>query len=88
MDTEDVRGFFGFTYRTGEIVRLGDRVLVRRFLRRPLRATVVQIYDPLRPSPPKGDNDVGYHIQIENGTWGFVGSDDPSVIFVARDGIE
>mgnify|MGYP003575479206 CR=1 FL=1 len=78
------REFTGFTYRTGEVVQLGDRIEVRRFLRRPRRGRVVKIYDPSRPSPPWGDNDFGYGIEVEDGTWGLANSDDPTITFIGR----
>jgi hypothetical protein len=81
---QDVVAFTGFTYCSGEQVRLGDRVAVRRFLRRPLQPKVVQIYDPTRPSPPGGDNDIGFHIKIEDGSWGFCGSGDPRLTLISR----
>ena len=56
-------------YATGEEVRVGDRVRVRRLLRQPLEAVVESVYDPTKPSPPKGDNDMGFsvHASIHSG---------------------
>ena len=50
--------------QTSEQVRVGDKVLIRRRFRKPLSGIVTHVYDPSKPSPPRGENDYGVAIQI------------------------
>jgi hypothetical protein len=51
---------------TGIEVKMGDHVEVKyRFLWR--KGVVNYVYDPSKPSPPWGENDIGYGIKLENG---------------------
>lgn len=53
-------------YETGEEVRLGDRVRLRRWIRSPLEGVVDFVHDPTKPAPPKGDNDVGFSVRLND----------------------
>ena len=59
-------------YTDGQIVEIGDVVQIKRFIRAPLSGVVVSVYDPDKPSPPRGDNDYGCSIKLKDGTflWG------------------
>ena len=59
-------------YNDGQVVRMGDSVEVHRVLRKNVKGTVVAVYDPTKPSPPRGNNDYGVSIKLEDGTvlWG------------------
>lgn len=73
-----------FEYVSGDEVKLDDLVQVNRSFRRPLNGTVIQVYDPTKPSVPGGDNDFGYTVRLEDGNFLFAGSKDPKVRLVAR----
>lgn len=59
-------------YKSGEIVLLGDAVKIKRLLRRPIKGVVTKVYDPDKDSPPRGDNDYGIGIELDDGSylWG------------------
>lgn len=74
-----------FHYENGEIVRVGDRVDVRRIMRRPARGVVVAVYDPSIPSPPKGINEYGVTIQLSENEYLFTSNNpDPRVKLIER----
>ena len=52
-----------YQYKGGEPALLGDRVRFRRWFRRTLTGTVDHVWDPSRPSPPWGDNDMGIGVR-------------------------
>jgi hypothetical protein len=54
-------------YGTNIEIRLGDEVEIKRFLRKSIMGKVHYVYDPKKPSIPKGDNEVGFGIQSEDG---------------------
>ena len=71
MSVESIR------YSDGQLVQVGDRVMVRRRLRRSLRGKVVFTYDPTKPVSPNGSNEYGVSIRLEDGTelWGVPGNE-------------
>ncbi|GEM_PF-5726931 len=58
-------------YTTGELVKVGDAVEIRRRFKS-LIGVVTSVYDPKKPSPPWGENDYGITIQISESEflWG------------------
>jgi hypothetical protein len=69
---------------SGEAIRVGDHVAIRRWLRRPLTGTVIEVYDPSRPSIPHGDNPYAFSIRLENGDVLFFGQPSRRVQLIAR----
>lgn len=50
----------------GTKMRVGDRVRMKRWLRRNFEGVIVHVYDPDRPSPPNGDNEFGFTLQVDD----------------------
>jgi hypothetical protein len=72
-------------YASGEPVRVGDQVRIKRRFRRALTGVVVHVYDPTQPSPPKGNNELGFHVETEDGRgYWFPASRDARVELVRR----
>lgn len=72
-------------YTSGEPVRVGDQVRIKRRFRRDLAGVVIRVYDPAQPSPPKGDNEVGFAISTVDGRgWWFPASRHATVELVRR----
>ena len=70
-------------YLSGEVVKVGDLVEIKRLIRRPLRGEVISVYDPLKPSPPKGENDYGVSIKLEDESF-FWGIPNKETILISR----
>ncbi len=49
-----------------------------------MKGIVVYIYDPNKPSIPRGENPIGYSIKINNNRELFVSSVDKSIALVNR----
>lgn len=71
-------------FKTNEEVKFGDNVEIKRFLRSKMKGIVVYIYDPNKPSIPRGENPIGYSIKINNNRELFVSSVDKSIALVNR----
>ena len=68
-------------YGNGVRIKVGDKVkfTIRRFLWWKLIIGVVDfVYDPFRPSPPRGNNDDGVSVVVESGKCIWVGGIDKS----------
>lgn len=60
------------TYSDGNLVKLGDLVVVKSAFGRERTGKVIYVYDPHHLSGPNGKNDYGISIRFENGNeiWG------------------
>ena len=58
--------------RTRETICVGDVVEIPRFLRPPIRGVISSVYDPTKPSIPWGDNEIGFGVDLGDGSsWWF-----------------
>ncbi|MES9904942.1 MAG: hypothetical protein ABW168_19985 [Sedimenticola sp.] len=71
-------------YVSGELVKVGDIVEVREYFWKKYRGCVVYVYDPEKPILPRGDNEYGISIRLDNGCelWG--GDPGKEVTFLER----
>jgi hypothetical protein len=65
------------------MVEVGDQVEVRRLFIFCLKGVVVWVYDPSKPSPPRGDNDYGISIKLKDGSY-YWGLPDKNTVFKGR----
>jgi len=72
-----------FTYKNGLVVKIGDNVEYKRLFRRKKRGVVVYLYDSTRPSPPWGENDVGFGVTLDDGSYLFC-ADTKGLSFISR----
>jgi hypothetical protein len=76
-----------FRYASGEEVQVGDRVRRTRWFRRPQEGAVVYLHDPKQPSPPNGNNDLGFSVKWDDPSDGWYWSGillDPKLELVSR----
>ena len=66
------------------LVKAGDRVRMKRWIRRDLTGTVVFVHDPAKPSPPNGDNEYGFTVQVGDVFYWIGGQPDESFELIER----
>ena len=74
-------------YESGDIIKVGDNVTVtigRWIFKKQISGTICFVYDPNKPSPPRGDNDFGLSIKIANGHELWMGGVDPTLALLGR----
>ena len=74
-----------FCYTTGEVVQVGDIVVIkRRWPRKNQEGFVVYVFDSTKALTPRGDNEFGMAIRLLNGHEAWCGEPDDCLIFVTR----
>ena len=58
-----------FKYVTGDEIRVGDKVEIKRFLRPPIKGEIFSVYDPEKPMTLKGSNEYSVTVKTTKGTW-------------------
>jgi len=66
-------------------IRVGDRVSVKRFLRRPLVGIVSHVHDRSLPIAPNGENDYGFTVTIDDDQFLWFGGVSPKVRLLSDD---
>jgi len=66
-----------FRYQTGELIEVGDEIRINRWFRRSLRGVVDYVHDPTKPAPRGGDNEIGFSVHHEDGSWSWFGATSP-----------
>jgi hypothetical protein len=72
-------------YGSGEEIKVGDYVKVKRFLRSPINGIVSFVYDPQKPSPPKGDNPRGFTVKVSESKFLFFAQAERSIELISRE---
>lgn len=72
-------------YGSGEEIKVGDYVKVKRFLRTSFRGIVTFVYDPQKPSPPKGDNPRGFTVKVSESKFIFFSKAERTVELISRE---
>jgi len=69
--------------KTDRIMKKGDYIKIHRVLLKDLNGQVIHVYDPDLPILPRGENEYGFTVKLENGKhrW-YSGQADDSIIFV------
>jgi hypothetical protein len=71
-------------YFSGELIQVGDRVRVKRRLRKAKEGVVIFVYDSQVASPPRGTNDYGFSIVLQDGSVLWNGAPGKEVILIGR----
>lgn len=71
-------------YGSDEEIKVGDYVKVKRFLRTPFRGVVTFVYNPQKPSPPKGDNPRGFTVKVSESKFLFFTKAEKSIELISR----
>ena len=66
------------------LVKVGDRMRMKRGIRRDLIGTVVFVHDTAKPSPPNGDNEYGFTVKVEDVFYWIGGQPDESFELLDR----
>ena len=72
-------------YGSDDEIKVGDYVKVKRFLRTPLMGVIMFVYDPQKPSLPKGDNPRGFTVKISESKFLFFTKTEKSIELISRE---